>query len=237
MRCVLLLALTACSVPTPDPSAAVPRPHQQGGGEQTADAPDVTGQLIRGHLVWGHEERSFSECGSRRNGWVVNASGEELIDVYKALTFEPYQPMFVEVSGEWGTAPVEGFGAGYPESLTIHKLIRAENEGWGCRRDLSRVQFVAAGNEPSWHLEIGDDGIVFSSVNEARRRSFPPAEPSLQDGLLRVLSRDEDSAIRVTLEHRRCIDSMSGARYSIAASVELQGNSYSGCAIQGDKSH
>ena len=69
-----------------------------------------------GHLVWGHEARSFRDCDGKRVGWVINDAGTELVEVYEELTSAPYQEMFVEVRGEWVDAPGEGFGADYAES-------------------------------------------------------------------------------------------------------------------------
>ena len=39
--------------------------------------------------------------------------------------------------------------------------------------------------------------------------------------------------IRVTLERRRCVDSMSGARYAWAATVDIDGTRLAGCAAEG----
>ena len=228
--------MTACSAPEPDSPRLAQGPGQQSDSEQAADAPKTRGDRILGHLVWGHESRFFRECDSGRDGWVINASGGELVEVYRELTSTPYQEMFVEVRAEWEAAPVEGFAAAYVESLRIHQLIRAENEGWGCRGNLSGVMFVASGNEPSWHLEVRDEGITFSSLHEAGPLNFPPAEPSRQGNGLRILSRGKDYEISVSLERQRCVDSMSGARFAFAANVELRGNRYTGCAIEGNES-
>jgi uncharacterized membrane protein len=42
-----------------------------------------------------------------------------------------------------------------------------------------------------------------------------------------------EKAIRISLEQRRCVDSMSGARYAWAATVDLDGRRLEGCAAQG----
>jgi len=41
------------------------------------------------------------------------------------------------------------------------------------------------------------------------------------------------SSIHVILEKQRCEDTMSGARYEFAATVELEDKRLSGCAIKG----
>ena len=189
---------------------------------------------VRGHLVWGHETRSFSECETGREAWVFNESGNELTAVYDELTAAPYQPMFVEVRGVWEEAPTEGFGADYGEALRITELLRAENEGFGCRLDLGSVLFVASGNEPFWRLQIREDGVALRTIDEAEETVFRAPEQSEYAGLVTYYSSNtRDAEIRITLERRRCLDSMSGARYAWAATVEIEGQRLQGCAAEG----
>ena len=187
----------------------------------------------RGHLVWGHESRSFTECGGGREGWVINEVGQELVDVYNELTTAPYQPLFVEVRGTWEAAPRAGFGADYGEALRITGLLRAENEGFGCRLGLDGVLFIASGNEPSWRLRIREDGISMRSMGSPDERVFAAPERRGQAGKMTFESRGPDTGIRVELEERRCVDTMSGARYSWAAFVDIDGRRLAGCAAEG----
>lgn len=191
------------------------------------------GSRIRGHLVWGHESRSFTECGSKREGWAINESGGELVEVYEALTHTPYQPMFVEVRGEWVAAPKDGFGAGFGEALRITELLRAENEGFGCRLDLAGVLFIASGNEPFWRLQIREDGMSMRSIDSPDERVFAAPDRREQAGQITFESGAADTRIRVELGNRRCVDSMSGARYAWAVTLEVDGRQLAGCAAEG----
>ena len=193
----------------------------------------LAGSRIRGHIVWGHESRSFTECGGDREGWVINESGDELVEVYEELTSAPYQPMFAEVRGEWVAAPQEGFGAEFGEALRITEFLRAENEGFGCRLDLSGVLFVASGNEPFWRLQIRDDGMTMRSMGSPEERVFGAPDRREQAGRITFESGGPDSGIRVVLENRRCADSMSGARYAWAVTVDVDGRQLKGCAAEG----
>lgn len=198
---------------------------EQAGGQR--------GSRVRGHLVWGHESRSFTECDSGREAWVFNESGDELAAVYGELTAVPYQPMFVEVRGEWLAAPDEGFAADYPEALRFTELLRAESEGFGCRLDLDDVLFVAIGNEPSWRLQVRADGLSLRTM-DADEMVFAAPEPSEYAGLVTYYSKsDRGEGIRVTLERRRCVDPMSGARYAWTAAVDIGGRHLAGCAAEG----
>jgi uncharacterized membrane protein len=191
------------------------------------------GARLRGHLVWGHENRSFTECDSGREGWVINESGDELEEVYRELTSVPYQPMFVEIRGEWAEAPTDGFGADFGAALRIMELIRAENEGFGCRLELDGVLFVASGNEPFWRLQIREDGIFMRSMGSPDEIVFTAPKIDERGQLVTFDSAGPGAGIRVTLETSRCTDSMSGARYSWAATLDIDGERLTGCAAEG----
>ena len=186
-----------------------------------------------GYLVWGHEARSFRTCDGEREAWVINKAGDELVHVYDELTSEPYQEMFVEVRGEWQEAPADGFGADYPEALRIMELIRAENEGFGCDLQLDGVLFVANGNEPFWRLHIRPDGLSMWSMNSPGEMRFPPPDIVREEGRIAVNANVPDVPVHVVLTRKRCVDTMSGARYSFAATVDVNGQQYQGCALQG----
>lgn len=191
------------------------------------------GRRVRGHLVWGHESRSFTECDSGREAWVFNESGDELAAVYEELTHAPYQPMFVELRGEWLAAPDDGFGADFDEALRVTELIRAENEGYGCRLDLREFLFAAIGNEPFWRLQVRDNGITLRTPEMPANRVFPTARRDGQPPLAVFESADADGMIKVSLQRRRCVDTMSGARYAWTATVEIDGQRLRGCAAEG----
>jgi uncharacterized membrane protein len=217
------------------PTRAVHREWELQGGELTElDTRHLQPTTRhRGHLVWGHEGRSFAECGSKRTGWVINESGKELLEVYQELTSEIYEPLFVEVSGNWADAPEQGFGADYPEAIRITEWHRAEREGWGCDLDLESVLFIAMGNEPSWRLDARDSGLVLTSMIDPQKRKFPPAEPIEVAGSIRLESATAEGSIQVMLEKQRCVDSMSGSRFEYVATITIDSQRLTGCAIRG----
>lgn len=187
----------------------------------------------KGHLVWGHEARTFTECGTERTGWVINESGKDLVQVYEELTSSPYEPLFVEVSGNWADAPEQGFGADYPEAMRITEWHRAEREGWGCDLDLENVLFVALGNEPFWRLHILEDRVSMWSMDSPGETVFSAPESGEAGGRISFDADGAESSIHVILEKQRCADTMSGARYEYTATVELEGIGLGGCAIKG----
>ena len=217
------------------PTQAVRREWRFDDGEPVAvgSASEDQAPRFRGHLVWGHENRTFTECEGAREGWVINEAGDELVAVYEELTHAPYEPMFVEVRGEWVGAPAEGFGADFEEALRVTELLRAEGEGPGCRLDLAGVLFVARGNEPFWSLQVREDGMSLRLLEAPEEIVFPSPEKESQPAFITYESEAAQSRIKVVLEKRRCVDTMSGARYAWTAGVDLDGRRLAGCAAEG----
>jgi uncharacterized membrane protein len=204
---------------------------RHGGDPASSGSP-----LHRGALIWGHESRSFTECGTGREGWALDGTGGNLGEIYRSLAVEPYQPIHVVVRGRWLSGSQDGFAAQYDEQFEVLDLRRAEREGFGCREDLAGVDYVAHGNEPSWKAEIRPAGIVFSALGRFDRLEFPPPERGVSPAGRSFTSTREGeppTRIEVVVSERPCVDSMSGSRFSYAATVRLDEVDLVGCAAAG----
>ena len=189
-------------------------------------------RAFRGHLVFGHEVRSFRPCGSDQESWVLDRTGGDLWEVYRKLTNMPYQPIYVEVRGITGPALRDGFGAEYGNQLTIMELRRAGAETRGCEEPLGGFDFRASGNEPFWNVIISKDAVVFSELGNPPL-AFPYAPPRISADKSIYSSETAEGSLLVTIDEGRCIDSMSGEHLSFAAKVVLNGRAYSGCGREG----
>lgn len=187
---------------------------------------------VRGHLTTGHEVRAFVPCNEDGESWVIDQTDGELADVVGRLSPAPYAPVFVEVVGQWGEAPTTGFGADYDASLTVTDLVRAENEGHGCTLDTTTFDFDLRGNEPSWRLTVDEPAMRFTSMNGT---AFDAAVDTVEasDSEVRIVGTEGDTGIDVVIEQNRCIDSMSGAYYSLSATVNTGSRTWTGCAVAG----
>jgi len=211
------LLLLSCA---PEPSAGIL--------DQTA--PEVS--RFRGELTLGHESRSFRPCGAGQDDRVVDeTAGGELWRVHEELSSEPYQPLYVEVLGSLNPAPADGFGAGRRRQINITELLRAQREGRGCAEDLSRFAFRAAGNEPSWNVVVSEAGIAYSELGGPRRLEFPYNPP--QGTAYRSELLAPNFQIEIAFEEGRCIDTMSGERFSHTATVRFNGKEMTGCGYEG----
>jgi putative lipoprotein len=195
---------------------------------------------LRGHLVIGHEVRSFRPCGTEQDLWVMDETGVGLAQVYETLTSGVYQDLYAVVLGEVGPAPADGFGADYAGSIAVVSLLHAAPESHACDEDLSGITVQASGNEPFWRLDIRDEGILLSELG-SEDRLFSPATGSSEEGGLRRFrgaaeaeaGQEAGASINVVIEERACRDSMSGAYFSFSARVEVDGRELVGCARRG----
>ncbi len=201
----------------------------------SGSTPSYDSHTFRGHLVWGHEVRSFIPCSMEVEYWIVDRTGGELGDVYRALTHEPYQRLYTELRGHLGPPPSTGFGAEYEKQLTVLELRRAARETLGCKEDLGGIEFRASGNEPFWNVKISKDEILFSRLGEPEIL-FPYFPPNVSGNRYLYSSRARDPApygIEITIDEKRCIDTMSGEHFSFVATVRLNDQMFAGCAKQG----
>ena len=196
------------------------------------DESERTVRTFRGHLVLGHEVRSFKPCGSDQESWVLDRTGGDLSGVYRKLTNQPYQPIYVEVRGLTGPAPRDGFGAEYDNQLTIMELRRAGIETRGCDENFGGFEFRASGNEPFWNVVISKDAMVFSELGKPAL-TFPYAQPRVSAGRWGYSSKTDGTSIEIIVDEIRCVDSMSGEHFSFAAKVVLNDGTYAGCAREG----
>lgn len=191
---------------------------------------------LRGHLVLGHEVRTFQPCGEERLLWVLPTP--ELRQAYDALSPAAYAPVYVELRGVLGTPPATGFGEDTAGQLEVLELNRAASlaESHGCAEDLTGVAFRAAGNEPFWHIEVGWDAIVLSRLGSPDL--VLPLEPPVASGVGWIYETEtlepEPHSLRLALEEGRCSDTMVGTRTAWQARMELDGETWEGCAWEGD---
>jgi uncharacterized membrane protein len=86
---------------------------------------------MRGLLVLGHEVRSLQLCGGTRVFW-LHAPGplrQQLQTEYDRLTNRPYQPVYIEIAGEFSEAPASGFAADYDGTVVISEVRLVSGDG------------------------------------------------------------------------------------------------------------
>jgi uncharacterized membrane protein len=97
---------------------------------------------------------------------------------------------------------------------------------------LRGADFRATGNEPGWHLEISRSfGIVFVTNYGSDRYTFAAPQP-ISDEASHTTKYEVNKNGRelvITLEGKRCTDTMSGAQFETTVTLMFDGTSLAGC--------
>jgi uncharacterized membrane protein len=94
---------------------------------------------------------------------------------------------------------------------------------------LRGVEFRAAGNEPGWYLELDSRGsAVLVTAYGAERHVFPAVRKE-GNPLSRLTAEESGRRLRASIEPEPCFDAMSGERYPLSVSVDLDGEVLRGC--------
>lgn len=94
---------------------------------------------------------------------------------------------------------------------------------------LRGVEFRAAGNEPGWYLELDSSGsAVLVTAYGAERHVFPAVRKQGVP-LSRLTAEESGRRMKAEIEPEPCFDAMSGERYPLSVSVDLDGDELRGC--------
>ena len=77
------------------------------------------------------------------------------------------------------------------------------------------------------------DGMTLRSMSTGGNIEFLSPQIAIEENHVTLTGRAADLRLEGVLEQKRCVDSMSGARYSFAATVDVDGQRYQGCALEG----
>jgi len=207
-----------------------------GGSGADEARPDESARehvLLKGHAVFGHEVRTIRPCGAEQAVWAIDSTGL-MWEMHQELAphVEPYEEIFVVVLGHGGDAPTDGFGADYPGSFVVDKVLYAAGEGFGCSLELDSIHYRASGNEPFWTLLLTGSAIELIRMGEAGRTWNEIQSRSTDSGVTYV-GEASGSNVAVTISQEPCRDSMSGAFFAYRATVVVSGETLDGCALRG----
>jgi uncharacterized membrane protein len=184
--------------------------------------------------VFGHEVRSIRPCGADEAVWAIDSTGL-IWEVHQELAphVEPYEEIFVVVQGHGGGAPTDGFGADYPGSFVVDKVLYAAGEGFGCDLDLDSIHYRASGNEPFWTLLLTGSAIELIRMGEESRTWTEIRSVPTESGVTYTGEASGSTAVEVAISEGPCRDSMSGALFGYRVTVVVSGETLDGCALRG----
>lgn len=89
--------------------------------------------------------------------------------------------------------------------------------------------FKGYGNEPSWTIEINNQGITWTTIDEAPV-VYPGVPAQTNGNKTTYQTQAGKSTLKVVLTPEPCKDNMSGKRYLYEVEVQKDGAFYFGCA-------
>jgi len=210
-------------VTAPPPTTALaPKPVQKPSESPRQTLP-ATAIRLRGLVRDIGGKLQFSPCDGAPMALEDRTQGRELGRVLRDLTAgQDGRPMFVEFYGGRETGPAPAIGA--------LEIRRAAVETAGCRERFDQREWIAAGNEPSWRLEVTGRDIMLNVLGSAGPQRGPHGGLVRQDGGIVSYAATEGPELLAVIEERRCVDAMSGSLFAYAVEVRSEGRSYSGCA-------
>jgi uncharacterized membrane protein len=192
--------------------------------------------ILKGLYTFGHEVRSFRDCGGSQTVYWVNDSLASLRERYeKTNRFPsyPYESVYAEVKGYLAGKSNLGYASEYENVLVVTEIIKVEPKNF--RTACYEYEFIALGNEPFWSVDIipNEQRIVFKNVGEEKALEFIYSPASVTGGVHRYEAKSpSNNKIVVVIRKEKCSDGMSDRRYNYSAEITVNGRVYKGCAIK-----
>ncbi len=203
----------------------VDEPAQQDGGERAAP-PAAPGRVGRTFVYECSDGLAFTARIEGDKAWLFLPSGTINLPHVEAASGAKYSDGSVTFWSKGESAMLEG--TKQPRTECNNDRAKAIWED----AKLRGADFRATGNEPGWYLEISREyGILLVTAYGSERYQFAPTEPS-SDSASRKTTYETAQAgheLKVTLEGRRCMDTMSGAKFETAVTVIIDGKRLDGC--------
>lgn len=204
----LLPLLAACQVYTGKPEGPPPTTRLQGQV-----------QVENGQLV-------FTPCQEQRRFVLADADNTGIEREITQFGHDGHSSLFADLAGRLAGSQ----GKGNDGRFEVSQLYRLQSEGHGCDDlNFKRLTLRASGNEPFWHLEVGNKGLVLNRPDQ-EPLALPYLEEQLPDGRLNVSSEANGQRLDLWLAPQRCIDGMSGTVNHLSAELRLDGQVLRGCA-------
>ena len=223
-----LLALSiACSCPTQEPGAPVEAPAVVSPPPPPERAPITR---LRGLLSRGEHGLLFRACDAEEELRVVGSASEEALQVHTELSGDSGQErIYVEVVGAMRS---KGTGGGMVAVESLQVALPEAGSSF-CEYDAS-YHYKAHGNEPFWNVTVVGGELRFEAMDADEPFVQPAIEARVPGHSGPAWRAEADGRmLELLLVVERCWDGMSGAAYPYSAKVNLDGQSFTGCAHQG----
>lgn len=125
---ILALFLLACD-PSDTPPNTINANLQANVKENTSDKTqvlDTEKNTLAGHYIYGPEVDVFQPCNQSKAYWVIGQEPllSSMVAQYGQLITEPYEQVFIIVTGDYLAKATDGFAMDYDGQIRINSLIK-----------------------------------------------------------------------------------------------------------------
>ena len=177
---------------------------------------------LQGTLTQLGDQWLLQPCDTQKNYTLIASA--ELTEELDTLINEAPNGLFADLSGQLD-----------PDlsHFTVAQRYRLQIEGHDCSdADFSRLLLRASGNEPSWSILQTPKGLILNQAGEPAL-ALPYIEEQLPDGRFQISTQANNQNLQLWITPQRCINSMSGTVYHLSARLQLNQQTFQGCAAFG----
>lgn len=186
----------------------------------TISPPDST--RLQGNITQLNGKWLFQPCATQ-DTYILEPS-LALDGELSTLSSDSGGPLFADLAGTLDSSQ---------QRFTPQQRYRLLFEGHACDDpDFARLQLRASGNQPFWSILLSSQGLLLNQIDQASV-ALPYIEEQLADGRLIISSQANHQNLQLWLSPNTCIDSMSGAVHHLTARLQLDQQTYHGCAAFG----
>lgn len=179
-------------------------------------------KLAFGQMVQQGDKLVFAPCRDRSYTFLEDVSSDgRVLQALNQVGLSAGKKIYVEVLGV-----LEG---GF---LKASQINLAKTNGRCQLPGGAEEQWRASGNEPGWILAVGTEAVQMKPLDKPELALMQPPPVKLEKGVASFQGAKGDQKLSFRFEQKLCHDSMADAVFGWTASVQLNGQTYKGCAWQ-----
>lgn len=245
--CSATVLLTACSQQQPEAPAATPENAAPPASAAPAEPRMVPAQpeattdsslaIKRGVVMLAQDRMTFRPCDEKAELWLLDQSDGQIREAFAGEMQKGPAMLYVEAYGE--RAPVAddiAAARAYAGTFVLEEVLYAavQSQVRGCDEPAANYVVTARGNEPSWAVEVGDNGILWRQpAGEPKEIALGAPQTQDAEGTVRYHASSEGHDLELLVDAQTCRDPMSGEFFAYSARAVLDTKEFSGCARVG----
>lgn len=172
---------------------------------------------------------SLTSCDYIGEKYTTNDKTGQLDSVFAVIDRNRgIYPPVIEVYGQLHRIK----GIDYDGELTVDSILSAEGKTYS--NTCIPYDFWCMGTESFWNIQISkkENLIDFYDPMEQKNYHFEYSEPKKEKSGMLYSSKNKTDKISILIKDEACSDGMSERNYKHSVEINLNGNTFKGCAIK-----